>query len=294
MSPARVSIKHVWIDLAARSPRRWGLAGQAALVALLYGNLLGGLALDWWNEPGLSYGLLVAPLALWVAYQGRQRTLAVPATPDAAGLVAVAGACLCYVAGMLAAEVFLQRISLPALLAGLTWTHWGRARLRTLTFPLMLLAAMVPLPGLVYGSLSLPLQLLASNIGADVARLFGVVVLREGNVLHLAGVSLGVEEACSGLNSLAALMVTSIVLGFLVCRNAWSRVALFLCWGPIATGVNVLRVSMTAVLADFDRAFALGFYHLFSGWLVYLAAFLLLYGTAEALNRISGLVSRPA
>jgi exosortase len=263
------------------------LALGTALMAVLYVPVMAGLAKDWWNEEGLSYGLLVAPLALWTAWEGRRRTFAIAARADSRGLLLVGVACLLHAVGTLAVEFFLPRISFALMLAGVAWTQWGLDRLRSLAFPLMLLAAMTPLPGLLYGSISLPLQLAASGAGAWVARQFGVVVLREGNVLHLAGISLGVEEACSGLNSLAALMVTAIVLAFLICRRPLARGVLFLCWAPIAIGVNILRISATAVLADWNRDLAAGFYHLFSGWLVYLAAFLLLFGCAVTLNRLS-------
>ena len=87
----------------------------------------------------------------------------------------------------------------------------------------VLLATMVPLPTLLYNTLALPLQLLASNLATEISRWCGVAVSQDGNVIRLASVSLGVEEACSGLTSLSSLIVASVLLGFLFCERAWAR-----------------------------------------------------------------------
>ena len=113
----------------------------------------------------------------------------------------------------------------------------------------------------------------------------GVSVYRDGNVINLARISLGVEEACSGLNSLAASMVASLLLGFLQCTRLWTRWLLFLLSFPLSIAVNVLRVSGTAIIADYQEKFAMGFYHAFSGWLVFVAGFGILYGLAKFLHR---------
>ena len=105
---------------------------------------------------------------------------------------------------------------------------------------------MVPLPVLVYNALSEPLQLFASSVAANLAQWLGVSVYRDGNIIDLANISLGVEEACSGLNSLSAMMVGSLLLGFLQCREIWSRSILFFLSIPLATAINVFRITGTA------------------------------------------------
>jgi exosortase len=189
--------------------------------------------------------------------------------------------------GKLASEFFLMRIAFVLLLAGLIWTFWGLARLRTLTFPILLLAAMVPLPVMVYNSLAAPLQLLASDMATQIVQTFGTSVFRDGNVLQLANLSLGVEEACSGLNSLSALMVGGMLLGYLICTRLPSRLLLFAASVPLAIAVNIVRIAGTAVLADYNQDFAMGFYHAFSGWLVFVAGFGILYLLARVLHTVA-------
>ena len=88
-------------------------------------------------------------------------------------------------------------------------------------------------------------------------------------MIHLAGISLGVEEACSGLSSVSALAVTSLLFGFLMRAPVVERGILFALAIPVAIAVNIFRVAGSAILADYDRKFAFGFYHSFSGWLVF-------------------------
>jgi exosortase len=254
------------------------------LMAALFWDVLADMAHDWWTEPALSQGLLIPPLALYIAWLYRQQTLTHPAAIDRRGLILTAFACVLFLSGKLASEFFMTRISFVVLVVAVIWTFWGVPRLRTLTFPLLLLATMVPLPALIYNALAAPLQLFASDIAARIAQAAGISVFRDGNIIQLASSALGVAEACSGLNSLSALIVGSILFGFLICSRPIGRVLLFVSAIPLAIAVNVLRVAGTAVLADYNQEFAMGFYHSFSGWLVFVAGATVLYALAQLLH----------
>lgn len=256
----------------------------AVLVCFLFGAALVDMAHDWWIEPAWSQGMLLPPLALYITWISRKQIFGMPVEPDSHGLLLTGFSCFVFVLGKLASEFFLTRISFVILLAGFILTFWGRRRLRALGFPLLLLATMVPLPVMFYNSVAAPLQLFASKAATQIVEALGVTVFRDGNIIQLAGISLGVAEACSGLNSLSALVVGSILLGFLSCSRAVSRAALIAISVPMAIGVNVLRVAGTAILADHNEELAMGFYHAFSGWLVFVAGFGLLYLCAKGLH----------
>ena len=263
-----------------------GVSLVAILLVVLYGSIVVGLANDWWNEPNASHGLLVPPLAAYIAWKRKHLTVAAPVKPDVRGLPWIVAACLVLLIGKLGAEFFLSRISIIILLAGFTYTFWGWDRLRTLAFPLILLSTMVPLPVIVFNQLAAPLQLFASEVSTRIAQAFGVSIYTEGNVIQLASTTLGVEEACSGLRSLAALIVMALLLGFIVCRRPIARVLLVAAAFPIAIAVNVVRVAGTAILADQNPELAMGFYHLFSGWLIFLLGIALVFGTCQLLHKL--------
>jgi exosortase len=264
---------------------RWlPIATVSALVVYLFAHILVNMARDWWNQPDLSQGMLLPPLALFIAWVERRRVLDCPASGSRRGLFLVAFACFMLVLGEFASEFFLMRFSFVLLITGLIWTFWGTRRLSALAFPLLLLAVMVPLPALVYNSVAAPLQLFASDVSSQIAQALGVSVFRDGNVIQLANVSLGVAEACSGLSCLSALIVGSLLLGYLTCVRITSRILLLMLAIPLAIAVNIVRIAGTAVLADYDQAFAMGFYHAFSGWLVFVMGTAALYGIARVIH----------
>lgn len=254
------------------------------LIVALYSHVFAELARDWWTDPNASHGLLVPPLAAYIAWKRRELTLAAPTELDLRGLFWIAGGCLVLLTGKLGAEYFLTRISIVIILTGLVLTFWGKHRLRTLAFPLLLLATMVPLPVIVFNALAQPLQLFASQTATRIAQFFGTSVYQDGNVIQLASTTLGVEEACSGLRSLAALIVMALLVGFLQCTRPVTRIILLALSLPIAVLVNVIRVSGTAMMADHDPELAMGFYHTFSGWLVFLLGIFFVLGASRLLH----------
>jgi len=259
---------------AARSPWLWLFAGTiTALIVALYFRILPDMAKDWWDDPGASHGILIPPVALYIAWLRRDITLAEPAFTDLRGLWLTLCACLMLLVGILGAEYFLTRASFVLLLAGLIWTFWGARRFRTLLFPLVLLLTMIPLPQVTYNTLAAPLQLMASSVATRLVQALGIAVYQDGNVIHLAGISLGVAEACSGLRSLTSLVTAALMVGFLQCTRIRTRVLLVALAVPVAIGMNVLRVTGTALIAEYSQQYALGYYHSFSGWLVFLVGF---------------------
>jgi exosortase len=256
-----------------------------SVVWLMYASALANLAGDWWTEEGSSYGMLVPPLAAYVAWMRRKQVFSIPSREDGWGLVLILLSCLLFLVGQLGAEFFLTRESLVVLLAGLIWCFWGLLRLKALLFPLVLLATMVPLPTLVYNKIGIPLQLFSSATATNILYLFGVSIYRDGNILQLPNITLGVAEACSGLRSISALSVGAILVGYVTCDRVRTRALLFALAFPVAISLNVVRIAGTAVLATYQAELAMGFYHSFSGWLVFLASCGLLLLIARGLHR---------
>ena len=257
-----------------------------ALLAILYGGVFRGMSADWLQEETAAYCILVPPIAVGVAFSRRKQIAALAAEPNLWGLTLLAGGCLLFLLGIAGADEFTQRISFLAVLTGLIWTFWGAARLKALAFPLGLLATMVPLPGLLNDRIAVPLQLLASQAASTILQMAGKSVYVDGNILQLSSTTLGVAEACSGLSSLSALFIGSLLVGFLNCRSIAARLVLVACSIPVAVVVNILRVTGTAVVADYDERYATGFYHTLSGWLVFLIGYLALWYLALLFSRV--------
>ncbi|MGI9067143.1 MAG: exosortase [Pyrinomonadaceae bacterium] len=241
------------------------------------------------------------------------------------GLTAVLSALVGLWAGIAGAELFIQRISLVLMLAGTVLYFWGFALLRLLLVPLFLLLLAIPIPAIVFNKIAFPLQLFASRCAVWAMMVFDIPVLRQGNVIELMPLGametkkLEVVEACSGIRSLMTLVTLAVVFAYFThsrvetdprgenptddskrqsqSRTAhavsllksywfWRSAVILLSSIPIAIFTNALRVSGTGVLAHYyGTKVADGFFHSFSGWVIYIVAFLMLFGVGWILDR---------
>jgi exosortase len=270
--------------------RRKLLAGGLAVVAfgLLYRHVFGKLIHDWWYDDNYSHGFLIIPIAVYLAWERRHRLAAVRSQASVAGLLVVAASLIVLLAGILGSELFLTRISIVGTVAGSVLFLFGWRWLRTLAFPLAFLLLMIPLPAIIFNQIAFPLQLLASQAGALTLRSLEIPVLREGNVLILANTQLEVAEACSGIRSLVSLLTVAIMVGYFTDTRASVRLLIALSTIPVAIVANAARVAGTGIAAhNFGAGAAQGFIHEFSGWAVFLVAFLLMMLLQRAVVRLA-------
>jgi len=204
------------------------VAALTVTVGWLYSGVLPGLVRQWANDEDYSHGFFVLPLAAYFVWERRHQLQQAAPRPSAFGLALLVGSLLCFVAGQFGSELFLSRVSLIGVLAGLVLFLAGWQHLRLLAFPLAFLLLMVPIPEILFNRIAFPLQILASQVGEVVMSAGGVPVMREGNVLILPNRTLEVAEACSGIRSLMSLVLLAIVLGYFTERRVWARVLVVL------------------------------------------------------------------
>lgn len=256
-----------------------------ALFAFLYARPAYLLVRDWWVNPEAGHGLLLAPLALWFAYKSGIR-------PDARPNRAVGAALLIGGVGFrwlsdLAAELFVMRGSMLLALAGLVVWHYGVRQIIRWWLPFALLALSIPLPDIILNKVALPLQFIASRIGASLLAWRQIPVLLTGNVIRIPRHELFVAEACSGLRSLTALISLGVLLGAIVLRHPLSRLFLVAVVIPVAIVLNGVRVFLTGFLVYFvDPALGEGFMHLTEGMLVFIVAFAILGALAFGVGAV--------
>jgi len=259
--PAQLPAKQAW----------WKAGVLLVLIAWLYVPILLRLAQQCWADPNWSHGLIVPIFSAFVLWRQRNYLASLSAHPSAWGVPLLCVAMAVLVLGVLGAELFLSRISLLLVLAGLIVLFFGWQCFRSVLFPWAFLILMIPIPSIVLNHITFPLQILASKLAAALLAIVGVPVLREGNVIHLPSISLEVAEACSGIRSLLSLLTLAVIYGFLVEGRKSIRVLLGLAAIPIAVLANGLRIVGTGVLAQYwDPSKAQGFFHSFSGWLIFL------------------------
>jgi exosortase len=257
-------------------------------LAIVYWHVVQRLMEDWIVDGNYSHGWLIVPLAGYFAWERRERLAAAPVRPSWFGLVVLVGSILVLLAGLYGSELFLTRVSLLGTLAGIVLYLYGWTHLRILAFPIAFLLLMIPLPAIVFNKIAFPLQLFASRVGESTISAAGIPVLREGNVLVLANTHLEVAEACSGIRSLVSLVTLGLVYGYFSDRRFWVRAVIVASTVPIAILANGARVAGTGIAAHyFGPAAAEGFFHEFSGWALFVVAFVMMLVVQKVILRVA-------
>jgi exosortase len=257
----------------------WGAAAVLVLLLVaIYFRIAGKLIFDWYDLPDYSHGFLVPLFSLYIMWETRETIRQTPIRQSWSGVpLIVLGACV-VILGVYGADLFLSRISFLILAGGLIWTFLGRAMLKVLRFPLLILLLAIPFPEIVFNKITFPLQLLASDLASAILPLFHVPVLHEGNVIELPVMKLEVAEACSGIRSLMSLFTLAVFYGYFLENTIWRRVVLAFASVPIAVAANAARIVGTGLCVQYwDPEKAMGFFHEFSGWVMFVISLSCLY-----------------
>src|SRR5689334_7677975 len=287
-----------------------GLAISFA-IAFAYATVLAKLVRDWWTDENYSHGLLIPFIIGYIIWTQRGKLARVPENSSVFwGGAAIIFALFALWAGVAGAELYTQRLSLVLIIAGIIVYFWGFRLLQWLLVRLGLLFLAMPIPAIIFNKIAFPLQLFASRCAVWSMSMLGIPVLRQGNIIELKPLNsfdtkkLEVVEACSGIRSLMTLVTLAVVFAYFThtppdangkpggrfgwLRSYWFWRALILVGSavPIAILTNAFRVSGTGVLAHYyGTAIADGFFHSFSGWAIYIAAFIMLFGIGIILDR---------
>jgi exosortase len=297
----------------------WRVLAIISVLLFAYATVLVPLSRVWWTDENYSHGLLIPFIVAYILWISRDRFAGELSRPSSyLGLAAILLALLALWAGVAGAELYTQRLSLVLILVGLVVYFWGVRLLRLLLVPFGLLLLAIPIPVILFNKIAFPLQLFASSCAVWAMRLLGIPVLRQGNIIELMPLNavetqkLEVVEACSGIRSLMTLMTLAVVFAYFTHPDAgsptrstnvfsglksygfWRSTILLLSAVPIAIFTNSFRVSGTGVLSHYyGTKVADGFFHSFSGWVIYIAAFLLLFGVGWMLDRFKPATDKP-
>jgi exosortase len=260
----------------------------ALLLAVLYYRVGIKLVYDWATLQDYSHGPLVPLFAAFLVWDKRKAIKATPIKQSWAGIFPVLFAIVVLILGVYGVELFTARMSFVLMLTGIIWTLCGWAMVRELRFPLLVLVLAIPFPAIVFNQITFPLQLFASRIASEILPVLRVPVLLEGNIIRLPVMPLEVAEACSGIRSLMSLFTLAVFYGYFLERTTARRVILALASIPIAVTANVVRIVGTGLCVQYwDPDKALGFFHEFSGWVVFVIALGCLYLVHRAMRLIS-------
>ena len=259
-----------------------------AALTLVYWQVFVRLVDAWIVDGNYSHGFLIVPIAAYFVWERRTKLEAAEIRGSWFGLVVLAGGVAVLLAGLFGSELFLSRISLLGVIAGIVLYLFGWQHLRILAFPIAFLFLMIPIPAIIFNQIAFPLQLFASQVGESAISAANIPVLREGNVLVLANTTLEVAEACSGIRSLVSLITLGIVYGYFTDPRLWVRTLIVFSAIPVAILANGARVAGTGMAAHWiGPAAAEGFFHEFSGWIVFIFAFVMILIIQRVILRLA-------
>ncbi|XXJ20921.1 exosortase A [Desulfovibrio caledoniensis] len=256
---------------------KWYVAAYCAVIGLVYHEIIADMVADWARDDNYSHGFLVPLVSGYFLWANRKSILEATVRPAGWGLAVVLLGVAQLVVGSLATEYFTMRTSMIVITGGTILYILGWEPCKRMLLPLLYLLLMVPIPAIIYDSMTMPLKLFVAKVSVQGLVFFGYPVLREGNIIMLPNITLEVADACSGLRSLMSLIALSVAFAFLTQRGAWKKWALIVSALPVAVITNILRVFLTGILAKhYGSVAAEGFFHEFAGFMVFFVAMVIM------------------
>lgn len=253
------------------------------LVSLIYWPVLTKMFQYLQSNDDYSYGLLIPLVSIYIIYQKWPKIKGAHWQPSWWGLPVMLTGLWFFIMGELAADLYVPRVSFIMTLGGIVLLLGGWIILRLLIFPLLLLILMIPLPELVTNKLTMPLQLISSQLATLFLQFLGIPVFRQGNIIDLGVRQMQIVDACSGLRYILALLALGIIFCYFYQRKVWKIIVLLLVLIPATIFANALRVAGMGIYP----ALLEGFWHAFSGWLIFVFCFGILALVNFGLNRLS-------
>jgi exosortase B len=204
-----------------------------------------------WQTEQEGHGPLVIAAVLWLVWESRDRwTAATVAPAPAAGwAVLLSGLALMFLArtqDVLAVEALSE---IPVIV-GCVLLFAGYSVFRILAFPIAFLIFSVPPQGWMLDAVTVPLKVMVSDTVTQVLYAAGYPIAQNGVVIMIGSYQLLVKDACSGMNSIYALVAIGIFYFYLFSSDAKIRGLLLLAAIlPITIAANFVRVTTLVLIA---------------------------------------------
>lgn len=245
------------------------------------------------KESYYGHGFLIPAVSLYLVWQRRDALKNVKAFNDFLGLWIIVAALLVNIICASLKIYFISGFSLVFVIYGFILFFFGKKMVRNLIFPIFFLFAMIPLPLVIIGNLTVKLKLLATQLSVFVLNSIGFRCIQDGSFIRMPSSVLEVAAPCSGLRSIIALLTLGLLFAYALKTSYFKKTILFLLSIPIAIATNVMRITIVAMVNDlYGEKIALGFFHDFMGYMVFVVAFAGLWGVSRVLEGDRGVGSR--
>ncbi len=239
----------------------------ALIPLLLIGVFYDGLTemvFRWWTRAEYNHGFFIPVISIFLIWWQKKALAQAFLEGSKAGYWIIFLGGLLLLLGTLSTLYILVQYAFLITLVGVILSLFGWSVIRLIWVPLFFLIFMIPLPPFLYNGLSQELQLISSQLGVAVIRLFSIDVYLEGNMIDLGTYQLQVVEACSGIRYLMALTSISFLCAYLYHDVLWKKAVVLISAIPIAIMLNGLRIGVIGILVEYwGPDLADGFLHTF-------------------------------
>jgi len=265
-----------------RSPLLIVTACALGLLTAMYWQVGAYFGQRWLTEDTYHHCLFVPAVVGWLIWRRREKLRGLTPRPSWRGLAMLGAGALLYMVAMRIGVRVAIGLSFPIIVIGLVWVALGGRYTRAIVYPLELLVFLIPVPRHILGHLGMPLQVLSSEGAARAGQALGLAVVHDGINLTLNGHTYVIAEACSGLNSLLALLFAATVLVDIMSVR-WSGRLVLLAIPGIVLVANTVRLTSVLLFAEFaGPAFAMGsLVHGGSDVIIYLVALVFMWGLID-------------
>ena len=255
----------------------WAGAMTLAFIAA-YWIPLTGIVNTWATNDDYSYGYLIPVISAYLFWDMRDQSNGLMLSPSWRILPVLVLFILISIYGILGSSGNVSRPAVPIVFMLLFAFSFGLRAFKRFALPLGFLIFMVPLPAALDRTFGVFLKSVSSQLGGMLVRLSGLSVHVSGNVIDLGVTQLQVVDACSGLRFVFPLMALGIVYAYFFEKVRWKQVFCVIATVPIAILTNGLRIGITGILTHYiGSEVAQGFFHDFSGWAIFMVAFVFLF-----------------
>ena len=222
-----------------------------------------------------SHGFLVPFISAFIIWQKREELGKLIIKPLNSGWLLFLGGLLIHGLSTSFRVSFVSGFSLIITLIGLILITLGKDFLKKLMFPVCFLISMIPLPLALIASLSFRLKIFAAQVATKIINMVGIQAVREGSIIRTMHATLMVEDPCSGIRSLVALISLGALAAYFSNLSRPRKAILFASSIPIAVGTNIIRITALGLVSEiYGEKYGTGIFHDTMGILVFVFAFL--------------------
>ena len=237
----------------------------------------------WWygvwmrDESYYSHGILVPLISGFIVWLKRDLLKKIPVEPAMQGIMLLIAALIATIAASWIDTASIRGLMFPVVIVGLCLALFGRKITRELAFPISYLYFMCVLPGFILTMLSFRIQMLSTMGATLILRILTFDVQREGAIIMMPNTEVLVGAPCSGFRLLISFLALSVLLAYLVEGPKWGKALIIAFALPLSLFLNSVRIALIAIVGELMGAKAMHSFHNYSGYIVLLAAIVLIH-----------------